>query len=111
MSISWQAMEHYEYYQNNPHEKECNEDDDEDDYEDERPFERSNLKFKDLKVGMKFRLYSEDSWDDYSEGKIETIFPQDNGGIAVQFDDENGVYTWAFDAEQQIHDFMEPLDE
>ena len=51
MSISWQAMEHYEYYLNNPHERECSEED-EDDYEDERPFERSNLKFKDLKVGM-----------------------------------------------------------
>jgi len=58
------------------------------------------MKFSDLKVGMKFGLHSEDDWDDYSEGKIIEIFYKDNGGIAVQFDDEYGMYTWAYDARQ-----------
>ena len=89
--------------------------DDEDDYEDEKPArKKSDLKFKDLKVGMKFRCHSEDNDYEYWDGEIESItvitgYKNIEGHLAIQFNDEVG--SWCAAApDANLYDFMEPLE-
>ena len=66
--------------------------------------------FKDLKEGMRFRLYSEDNPEEFTEGAISEISRGKNTGHRlVQFNDENGVFTWGED-NPPVHEFMIQLD-
>lgn len=67
--------------------------------------------FKDLKEGMRFRLYSEDEPEQFTEGSISEVWRSNTNpeNILVQFDDELGCFTYGKD-EQRLHNFMERLE-
>lgn len=62
------------------------------------------MKFKDLKLGMKFDIVDEDNPAKIYTGKITDLWLKGDS-VNVQFDDEVGSFTWG-NAEQLIHNFM-----
>lgn len=62
------------------------------------------MKFKDLKLGMKFDIVDEDNPVKIYTGKIIDLWLKGDS-VNVQFDDEVGSFTWG-NAEQLIHNFM-----
>lgn len=63
--------------------------------------------FADLKVGDEYILTSEDDSSIKTQGKIVKISTL-SGYVRVQFDDEQGVYTWGKPTDP-VHLFMEKV--
>jgi hypothetical protein len=54
---------------------------------------KMRVKFKDLKLGMRFKIYSEDEPEQFTIGRASDIWEGKNGSVLVDFDDELCTFT------------------